>query len=194
MPGEFDPAINVLERRREEALVGVAELERTINALCKEAGYPARYTETSGAGGNKVTQIGDDTFYGMKQTSAMRMYLEMRKAQSLGPASAREIYEAIKSGGYVFEAKDAETALVGMRALLRTQPLVFHRLPQGTWGLTAWYPDAKRPKSEEPKKKATSKKGVASKRSRLARIRATKAASSGSAAEGTLPVDEDGET
>jgi hypothetical protein len=154
MPNELDPAIAAFERRREDALASVAECERTINTLCKEAGYPPRYTETSVNNATKVTQISDDTFYGQKQTPAMRMYLEMRKAQGLGPATPREIYEAIKSGGYVFEAKDAEVALVGMRALLRTQPNVFHRLPQGTWGLTTWYPDAKKPKEEpKPKKK-----------------------------------------
>jgi hypothetical protein len=167
MPSELDPAIATFERRREEALAVVADCERTVNTLCREAGYPPRYTEATTS--TKVTQISDDTFYGQKQTPAMRMYLDMRKAQGLGPATAREIYEAIKSGGYVFEAKDAETALVGMRALLRTQPNVFHRLPQGTWGLTAWYPDAKKPK-EEPKpkkKKTTAKRAVVRERLRI---------------------------
>jgi hypothetical protein len=83
-----------------------------------------------------------------------------------GPATAREIYDAIKAGGYVFEAKDATTALVGMRALLRTQPNVFHRLPQGTWGLTAWYPDAKKPKDEPKKKSAAARKSGAAKKLR----------------------------
>jgi hypothetical protein len=166
MPNDLDPAIATFERRREEALATAADCERTINTLCKEAGYPPRYQDTA-TSTIKVTQISDDTFYGQKQTPAMRLYLEMRKAQGLGPATAREIYEAIKSGGYVFEAKDAEVALVGMRALLRTQPNVFHRLPQGTWGLTVWYPDAKKPKEDlkPKKKKATAKKAAA--RSRL---------------------------
>jgi hypothetical protein len=169
MPNDLDPAIAAFERRREEALANVAECERTINTLCKEAGYAPRYSEISTSNAMKVTQISDDTFYGQKQTPAMRMYLEMRKTQGLGPATPREIYEAIKSGGYVFEARDAEVALVGMRALLRTQPNVFHRLPQGTWGLTAWYPDAKKPK-EEPKskkKKATAKKAAAKSKLRI---------------------------
>lgn len=166
MPSELDPAIAALERRREEALATAAELERTINTLCKEAGYAARYTEATSTGSTKVSQISDDTFYGQKQTPAMRAYLEMRKAQNLGPATAREIYDAIKAGGYVFEAKDATTALVGMRALLRTQPNVFHRLPQGTWGLTSWYPDAKKPKDEPKKKSAAARKSGAAKKLR----------------------------
>lgn len=171
MPHDLDPAIAAFERRREEALANVAEYERTINTLCKEAGYPPRYSEISASNAMKVTQIADDTFYGQKQTPAIRMYLEMRKAQGLGPATPREIYEAIKLGGYVFEAKDAEVALVGMRALLRTQTHIFHRLPQGTWGLTAWYPDAKKPKEEsKPKKKrkkAAAKKAAAKSKLRI---------------------------
>ena len=39
--------------------------------------------------------------------SAMREYLEMRKRQGLGPAKPREFFEALKAGGYQFEAKDA---------------------------------------------------------------------------------------
>jgi hypothetical protein len=169
MPNDLDPAIATFERRREEALATAAECERTINTLCKEAGYPPRYTEAAASNSMRVTQIADDTFYGQKQTPAMRMYLEMRKAQGLGPATPRDIYQALEQGGYVFEAKNAEIAMVGMRALLRTQPNVFHRLPQGTWGLTAWYPDAKKPK-EEPKskkKKATAKKTAAQSKLRI---------------------------
>jgi hypothetical protein len=177
MSNEFDPAIAAFERRRDDALKSASEYERTINALCKEAGYPARYPgaengaagAATGSGGSGRVQISDDTFYGQKQTPAMRSYLEMRRAQGLGPATPREIYDAIKLGGYVFDAKDAVTALVGMRALLRTQPNVFHKLPQGTYGLSSWYPDAKTPKAEKPKKKSAAAKKAAAKKLRKAR-------------------------
>jgi hypothetical protein len=168
MSTEFDAAIAAFERDREEALKNAAEYERTINALCKKAGYPPRYPgaengtlSATGTAVGRVQQISDDTFYGQKQTPAMRMYLEMRRAQGLGPATPREIYDAIKQGGYVFDAKSPDIAMVGMRALLRTQPNVFHRLPQGTYGLTSWYPDAKKPKlpiRPNPKKKTATKK------------------------------------
>lgn len=161
MASPLDPAIDALERRREQALATAGEMERSINTLCKEAGYPPRYTDSASSNSIRVTQISDDTFYGMKQTGAMRTYLEMRKTQGLGPANTREIYDALLQGGYQFEAKTPDIAMVGMRALLRTQPLVFHRLPQGTWGLSTWYPDAKK----EPKKKTApaKKAGAASK-------------------------------
>jgi hypothetical protein len=104
----------------------------------------------------------------MRQTPAMRTYLEMRKNQGLGPASTREIYDALRQGGYQFEAKTPDIAMVGMRALLRTQPNVFHKLPQGTYGLTTWYPDAKKPKDEPKKKTAPARKASAASKLRKA--------------------------
>jgi len=79
--------------------------------------------------------------------TAVREYLDMRKLQNLGPTTPREIYTAITSGGFQFETKDEHTALVGLRALLRKRTAFFHKLPNGTYGLTSWYPDAKKPKA-----------------------------------------------
>ena len=173
MGNDFDPAIAALEGRLDETEAKAAELRRAINTLCESAGMPIRYPDTETAPGGasqRVKQITDDTFYGKRQTPAMREYLEMRKAQGLGPATPRVIYEAIKAGGLQFETKDDETALVGLRALLRTQPEVFHKLPQGTYGLTAWYPNAKRSDDDNKpkKKKAAAKKAAASKKLRTA--------------------------
>jgi hypothetical protein len=168
VPSDLDPAIAALERHREEALAKAAEYERTINTLCVAAGYAPRYSDSTSTNSLKVTQISDDTFYSMKQTPAMRMYLDMRKAQGLGPATTRDLFEALKQGGYVFEAKSDDIAMVGMRALLRTQPNVFHRLPQGTWGLSAWYPDAKKPNEESKKKTAPVRKTRAASKLRKA--------------------------
>jgi|SRR5579862_473535 len=160
-----EAAITMLERGIEEAEQKIKSLRAAINTICQEAGLPPRYSEAmvTGSSGSKLTQIQDDTFYGKKQTPAMREYLEMRKAQGLGPAKPREFYDALKAGGYQFEAKDDETAIVGLRALLRTQPQVFHRLPQGTYGLTSWYPDAKRTDDGSHKKKKGARKKHASK-------------------------------
>src|SRR5712664_1672390 len=150
MANPFEAAIAELERRLEETERAASGMRASINFLCAQAGLPPRYADVSagnvsaGVAGAKVTQIQDDTFYGKKQTPAMREYLEMRKAQGLGPAKPRDIYDALEAGGYQFESKDVTVALVGLRALLRTQPQIFHKLPQGTYGLTSWYPDAKR--------------------------------------------------
>lgn len=147
---ELMPAITLMDRKVDEAERKVNELLSALNVLRAEAGLPPR--PPGGGGGSDGEQIGTqirpDTFFGQKQQTAMRKYLEMRRAQGLGPAKPREVYDALLAGGYQFEAKDAETALVGMRALLRKRSETFIKLPNGTYGLTAWYPDAKKPKPD----------------------------------------------
>src|ERR1700690_2935627 len=99
-----EAAIAKLERGIEEFEQKIRALRTAINTMCENAGMKPRYAEaqlTAGTG-TKLSQIQDDTFYGKKQTTAMREYLEMRKTQGVGPGSPREIYEAIKQGGYSF--------------------------------------------------------------------------------------------
>ena len=145
-----ETTISDLERGIEEYEQKIRALRTAINTILENAGLPPRYTviASSGSGNSRFVKIQVDTFYGKKQTPAMREYLEMRKLQGLGPATPREIYETLRAGGFQFETKDDTVALIGVRALLRTQPNVFHKLPQGTYGLTLWYPDAKRQRLE----------------------------------------------
>ena len=147
-------AIEALEQRLADYERKANSLIEVINDLRKEDGLPPRGPfgggggdgSRAGVGSGSVTQIKPDTFYGKKLQTAVREYLEMRKLQNLGPATPREIYDAITQGGFKFEAKDATTALVGLRALLRKRTAFFHRLPNNTYGLTNWYPDLKKQK------------------------------------------------
>jgi hypothetical protein len=147
---ELMPAITLMERKVNEAERKANELLGALNVLRGEAGLPPR--PPGGGGGiqnaadHVQTQIKADTFFGLKQQRAIRQYLDMRRAQGLGPAKPREIYDALLAGGYEYEAKNAEVALVGMRALLRKRSETFVQLSNGSYGLIAWYPDLKRPK------------------------------------------------
>lgn len=148
MSNEHSASIAALERKLEELEQKSSELKGAINVLCEVDGLPPRYPDTS-AKSPVSTQIRDDTFYGKRQQTAAREYLDMRHAQSLGPAKPREIFEALKSGGYQFQAKDDETSLVGLRAMLRKRTSVFHKLPTGSYGLVSWYGDIKPQKAED---------------------------------------------
>jgi hypothetical protein len=146
---ELMPAITILERKVDEAERKALELMSALNVLRGEAGLPPRAAGVSSAGSESSpisTQIKADTFFGKKQQTAIRQYLDMRRAQGLGPAKPREIYDALLAGGYQYDAKNAEIALVGMRALLRKRTETFVQLNNGTYGLVAWYPDLKRQK------------------------------------------------
>ncbi|PZU76292.1 MAG: hypothetical protein DI531_03195 [Brevundimonas sp.] len=151
MSNELSPAIALLEGKLRTLEQQAAELRSTINFLRKEAGQPALPDSPSAeATGATVTQIRPDTFYGKKLQTAVREYLEMRKAQGLGPAKPREIYDAITAGGFEFEASSPDVALIGLRAMMRKRTQFFHKLPNGTYGMTSWYPHAKSQKSTAP--------------------------------------------
>ncbi len=158
MVNALQPAIDALEK-------DLADLERqgnalltSINLLRAKAGLPPRpgawtgpSSETAGSSdGGRLTlsSIHSDTFLGKRMGSAAREYLAMRKASGgNAPATTREVFNALKDGGFVFGAKDDATAIVVLRAMLRKNTQMFYKLPNGTYGLRSWYPDLKRSKA-----------------------------------------------
>lgn len=150
---ELAPLIEKLERRVEEAERKANSLREALNVLREDAGMPPRPSgigSPDGAPAAQAAEIGSDTFFGKKQQTAVREYLEMRKSHGdEGPATPREIYDALVAGGFKYEAKKAETALVGLRAMLRKRTNVFVRVGDtGKYGLLSWYPDYRRQKDE----------------------------------------------
>jgi hypothetical protein len=154
----LQPAIDVLEQ-------DLADLERqanglltSINVLRIRAGLPPRPGAwSSGSGGSSgkdhspsgpaVMSLHSDTFTGKKLGSAVREYLTMRKASGQdAPATSREIFDALKLGGFVSGAKDDATSLVVLRTMLRKNTVMFAKLQNGKYGLRAWYPNLKQPK------------------------------------------------
>jgi hypothetical protein len=81
--------------------------------------------------------------------SAVRQYLEMRfnEIGASNPAKPREIFDALKQGGFHFEAKDDAIAIISLRNLLRKNTNMFTKVPNsGTYGLATWYEHVKRAK------------------------------------------------
>lgn len=155
----FQPAIDELEKELQAKEKELGELERnanallaTINLLRSKAGQPPR---TSVFGGDRKAASDDpatglislrhDSFFGKKMATSAREYLEMRKAA--GPAQFKEIFAALKQGGYQFDTKDDRTAQASLRSLISKYATIFQKLPNGTWGLKSWYPDAKKTRS-----------------------------------------------
>lgn len=143
MREEFRPAIEALQKDLIDQEAKVADTKRTINRLCELAGTPALYEDIRQSSQPSVSAIRGDTFYGKVITTAAREYLEMRKSANLGPTSAREIYEALVKGGFAFDTKVEANAITGVRATLRKNSSIFHKLPNGDYGLLSWYPRAK---------------------------------------------------
>jgi hypothetical protein len=151
MRPELMPAIEALEQELMTLESKANELRSAINTLCRHAGVPTRHAEgvQTAANGMTLSQIKPDTFYGKRMQTAAREFMEMRKAAGQGPAKPRDVYEALRDGGFQFETQDEDTALVSLRNTLRKNSQTFHKLPNGQYGLRAWYPNAKPAKDDE---------------------------------------------
>lgn len=147
MKEQLEPAIAALQQQLTEQERKVIETKTLINRLCDVAGMPPAYADVGSPTGPSITAIRGDTFYGKVLTTAAREYLQMRKSANLGPTSVRDIYENLKKGGYPFETEDDNNAMTGIRQVLRKNSGIFHRLPNGEWGLTAWYERIKQQKA-----------------------------------------------
>lgn len=122
----------------------VADTKRLINKLCARAGIQVMYPEPDAASTSGVSlSIRGDQFYGQPLATCMRAVLEMRRSLNQGPASVNELYASLEQGGYRFDTKDEQNAKRNLRISLQKNP-IFHRLPQGTYGLVEWYPAIKR--------------------------------------------------
>lgn len=147
MTSHLDQTIADLQaeiRATEEELNAV---KQTVNMLCLRAGRDELYVISEAGRDDQLDQIKSDTFYGQPLNSSVRKILEMRKAAGKGPAKVREIYDALCKGGYEFDAKNAENAMRGLRISLGKSSRDFHKLPNGEYGMTDWYPSVKVAKS-----------------------------------------------
>lgn len=132
--------INLLETQNIGFLQNVKNNKKTINNLCSLINEPPRYPDADDEvieGGAMVTR--SDEFYGKPLATVVRTILERRQRANLGAASVPVIFDAMKEGGFHFEAKSDENARRGLYIALGKNTNVFHKLPQGTYGLREWY-------------------------------------------------------
>ena len=130
-----------LEAQLAQKLAEVAKTRDTINRVSELAGLPIPYpqvAEPERASG----PMRPDQFYGQQLHRAMRSFLEKRQHQ--GPATVNEIHSALVAGGYQFEVANDENAKRIIRITLTKNSGVFHKLPNGSYGLLGWYPNVKK--------------------------------------------------
>jgi hypothetical protein len=120
--------------------------KETVNTLCGAVNRPPAYALES-ATTALPTQIRSDQFYGQPLAGSVRTILEMRRAQNLGAATNREIFDSLTAGGYEFDTKNDDVAQKSLRNSLAKNTALFHKLPNGQFGLLSWYPNVKKPKA-----------------------------------------------
>lgn len=91
--------------------------------------------------------VADGEFYGMSQTAAAAAVLD--RAGRSRPQRTEQIIAAIQRGGVKVGGKDP----AGTFYKILNRDSRFHRPAPNTWGLSVWYPGAKKAKTEpEPTK------------------------------------------
>jgi hypothetical protein len=133
--------------KAQEKLVGLEaetqKMKNFINQLCEFDGRPAIYVDVATKQETVSGSLRSDQFYGRPLATVVREVLEMRRAANLGPASVTDIYGRLVDGGYKFDTSNEHNAKRGLRISLTKNP-AFHKLPNGDYGLTEWYPAAPR--------------------------------------------------
>ena len=161
MNDELSSAIDILTAKVRTKEEDLNRLKKTVNELCAEAGLDIRYPGISD-GAAAQSEILGDAYYGQTLTAAIRNYLERRKASGLSTATVQEIHKAIKEGGYKFDTENELNQKISVGNAIRKTSSIFHRLPNGQFGLLSWYPGAKAKPENEVASKPESIKPIGS--------------------------------
>lgn len=163
MADHIKQTIADLQAKLKEQEAAVLDSKRLINNLCKLAGMPEMYAEAElQAASGPSLSIQSDQFYGQPLSTCIRQILEMRRALKQGPATVNDIYDSLAAGGFKFETKNEDNAKRGLRISLTKNTAIFHKLPNGKFGLLEWYPSAKaaKPKDETEEEGTESETGT----------------------------------
>jgi len=156
MKDKLSAAIEALLEQLQQQQQEVIETKRTINVLCKRIGeellFPDAMTETSDI---TMAPIRADQFYGKPLATAAQEFLERRRQA----CTADEILKGLTEGGFDFRPmgwKD-DDRLRSLAISLAKNSKAFHKLPNNTFGLPAWYPDAVKRQERERESAANGK-------------------------------------
>ena len=144
----IDKTIEELKNKVIEKEKELNEAKKMANNFCQMFGKPLLYVIDEQSPTVLTGQLRGDEYYGRPLATVITSILEARKIQGAGPAMVKDIYDQMIAGGYQFEAKDADNAMRGIRISMAKNPK-FHKLPNGKWGLTEWYPNIKESKEKE---------------------------------------------
>lgn len=143
----IEKTIEELKQKVVEKEQELNEAQKTVNSLCAMMGKPPIYALEEQSSVATIEQLRGDEYYGRPLATVITTILEARKIQGAGPAKVKEIYKQMMAGGYQFDTKNEVNAMRGMRiSMAKNQK--FHKLPNGKWGLTEWYPNVKESKEQ----------------------------------------------
>jgi hypothetical protein len=153
----LEAAIGDLTEKLQKQIDEASETKRAINVLLRMTGKEPMFPDEAAERVGATFTIEPDQYYGRPLATCVQEYLEARKkATGKKAIQVEDILKALEEGGFDFKAQ-------GWRDNDRLRPLsislakntkVFHRLPNGWFGLLSWYPDVAA-KKERPEKQIT---------------------------------------
>lgn len=138
----IDKTINELQQKVVEKEQGLIEAKKTVNSLCAMVGKQHLYIIEDVSDDSTIGELRGDEYYGRPLATVLTNILVNRKTRGSGPAVVKELHSQMISGGYRFDAKSDTNAMRGLRISMAKNKK-FHKLPNGKWGLTEWYPSVK---------------------------------------------------
>jgi hypothetical protein len=154
---KLEGAIEALREELNIQLQGVADTKKTINTLLRRLGKEPQFPDESAEQVGASLSIRPDQFYGKPLATSVQEFLENRKKVTGDQAIAGpDLLSALEAGGFDFKSQGWKETdrLRSMLVTLGKNPK-FHRLPNGTYGLMAWYPDVAAKKERTAKADAT---------------------------------------
>lgn len=144
-------AIEVLKQKVEQKAKELNDAKKAVNQFCVLVGEQPVY-EISGEPeiGQLATNLKGHEYYKKPLATVITDILE-RRGFNNGPMTVKEIYEQMKSGGFLFETKNDENAMRNIRISMAKNTQTFHKLPGGKFGLLKWFPEVKGKKAEQGK-------------------------------------------
>jgi hypothetical protein len=145
MHSPIDAAIETLVQELKKQEAEVLETKRMVNNLLRRIGKPEMFGDIEdGPAHRPSASIRPDQFYGRPLATAVQEILEIRRQAT----PAEELMKVLLSGGFDFDSLGwRETdRLRSFTMTLAKNTKAFHRLPNGMFGLPAWYPEAMKKK------------------------------------------------
>lgn len=149
MDEKLNAAVEVLMEQLKEQVKTVADTKRTINALLRQMNKEPLFQDTLPESIYNV-KVRRDEYYGKPFATAAQMFLQRRKEAMSGD----EILKGLEEGGFHFDALGwrEDDRLRSLAISLAKNTAVFHRLPNGTFGLSEWYQNISKPESSDKKR------------------------------------------
>jgi hypothetical protein len=154
MENKLNDAVEVLLDQLKEQDKQVADTKRTVNALLRRMGREPMFEDTLPESIYSV-KVRRDEYYGKPFATAAQMFLQRRK-EAMTPS---EILKGLEEGGFDFRALGWQDndRLRSLAISLAKNNKVFHKLPNGTFGLLDWYENIKRKPQDESTENANGK-------------------------------------